>query len=84
MQHDKIAICDLAHLQFNRTIVAFQGCNTEHGYCQRPGYCSCREGWSGPTCNECVRYPGCANGYCIKVHVKSRYILIFNVKTILW
>ena len=21
-------------------------------------------GWTGPTCNECMRYPGCVNGKC--------------------
>lgn len=25
---------------------------------------SCRPGWQGPLCNECVVYPGCKHGSC--------------------
>ena len=26
---------------------------------------SCYHGWSGFNCNECVKLPGCKNGYCM-------------------
>ena len=25
---------------------------------------SCYHGWLGPNCTECVKLPGCKNGYC--------------------
>ena len=45
----------------------FQGCNLMQGFCKRPGFCSCNDGWSGPTCEDCARNPNCVNGYCTKV-----------------
>uniref|UniRef100_A0A8D3E221 DeltaB n=1 Tax=Scophthalmus maximus TaxID=52904 RepID=A0A8D3E221_SCOMX len=39
-------------------------CNEKHGYCEAPGGCTCRMGWQGPSCSECVRYPGCLHGTC--------------------
>ena len=24
----------------------------------------CRDGWTGESCNECVKYPGCQHGTC--------------------
>uniref|UniRef100_A0A672PFX1 DeltaB n=1 Tax=Sinocyclocheilus grahami TaxID=75366 RepID=A0A672PFX1_SINGR len=39
-------------------------CSERHGYCESPGECKCRLGWQGPSCNECVHYPGCLHGTC--------------------
>lgn len=50
-----------------KLVQTFQGCNLMQGSCKRPGFCSCNDGWSGPTCEDCVRYPNCMNGYCTKV-----------------
>lgn len=40
-------------------------CNSTGGYCVHPESCICRAGWSGPTCNQCVKKHGCVNGFCI-------------------
>ncbi|KAE8294867.1 Delta-like protein C [Larimichthys crocea] len=37
---------------------------SEHGFCNSPGECVCRQGWQGEHCNECKRYPGCVHGTC--------------------
>ncbi len=39
-------------------------CSERHGYCESPGECKCRLGWQGPSCSECVHYPGCLHGTC--------------------
>ena len=39
-------------------------CSEKHGYCEAPGDCKCRMGWQGPSCTNCVRYPGCLHGTC--------------------
>ncbi len=35
-----------------------------HGECVRPGTCACEVGWEGVACDECIRMPGCREGYC--------------------
>lgn len=46
------------------TAICSADCSEKHGYCEVPGGCTCRMGWQGPSCNECVRYPGCLHGTC--------------------
>ena len=41
-----------------------EGCHPDNGFCSKPGQCWCRPGWEGPTCETCVKYPGCQNGTC--------------------
>ncbi|KAL4613114.1 hypothetical protein GN956_G23080 [Arapaima gigas] len=41
------------------------GCSPENGYCDTPGECSCRPGWHGATCEQCVPSPGCVHGSCL-------------------
>ncbi|XP_040576398.1 uncharacterized protein [Lepeophtheirus salmonis] len=48
--------------------ICLQGCHSEHGECSSPNECKCRTGWTGPLCDQCVRYPGCEHGYCNKPH----------------
>ncbi|XP_027286292.1 delta-like protein 3 isoform X2 [Cricetulus griseus] len=38
-----------------------EGCSPEHGYCEEPGECHCREGWTGPLCTVPVSTSGCLN-----------------------
>jgi delta-like protein len=44
------------------------GCHSEHGECDRPGTCKCKQGWMGANCDLCIRYPGCVHGSCDKPH----------------
>uniref|UniRef100_A0A8K9XB50 DeltaB n=1 Tax=Oncorhynchus mykiss TaxID=8022 RepID=A0A8K9XB50_ONCMY len=59
---------DLRVLNFGETVagsaICSADCSERHGYCEAPGDCKCRMGWQGPSCNECVRYPGCLHGTC--------------------
>ncbi|KOB72404.1 Uncharacterized protein OBRU01_07456 [Operophtera brumata] len=41
-------------------------CHSSRGYCEQPGECRCRFGWTGPTCRDCQPLPGCQHGYCDK------------------
>lgn len=41
-------------------------CHSTRGYCEQPGECRCRFGWTGPTCRDCQPLPGCQHGYCDK------------------
>ncbi|XP_060552449.1 delta-like protein B [Ruditapes philippinarum] len=54
----KGAYCDQA--------ICLEGCEDQHGYCDRPYECKCRSGWEGPLCSKCIKYPGCSNGNCSK------------------
>ena len=51
-------------LLFYFAVISRPGCNLKNGYCDGPNQCWCKPGWSGPTCNDCVKYPGCVNGFC--------------------
>lgn len=42
------------------------GCNTENGFCEKPGKCRCKPGWQGENCDRCVAFPGCMHGSCEK------------------
>ncbi|XP_056266849.1 protein delta homolog 1 [Pseudoliparis swirei] len=42
------------------------GCNTENGFCEKPGKCRCKPGWQGENCEQCVSFPGCRHGACEK------------------
>ncbi|XP_044231956.1 protein delta homolog 1 isoform X1 [Thunnus albacares] len=42
------------------------GCNTENGFCEKPGKCRCKPGWQGDNCDQCVPFPGCLHGTCEK------------------
>lgn len=44
--------------------VCLEGCHPEHGYCEQPGQCLCRLGWTGMQCKDCLTLPGCAHGGC--------------------
>lgn len=46
------------------TAICSADCSERHGFCESPGECKCRLGWQGPSCNECVHYPGCLHGTC--------------------
>ncbi|XP_023342294.1 delta-like protein B [Eurytemora carolleeae] len=39
-------------------------CDPQHGYCTKPFECECNLGYSGDSCRECVKLPGCKNGFC--------------------
>ena len=36
-----------------------------HGICIGPDKCKCDIGWSGLSCNECIKMPGCIHGDCV-------------------
>lgn len=36
----------------------------DHGDCVRPSTCACEVGWEGIACDECIRMPGCREGFC--------------------
>uniref|UniRef100_A0A3B4V026 Delta like non-canonical Notch ligand 1 n=1 Tax=Seriola dumerili TaxID=41447 RepID=A0A3B4V026_SERDU len=42
------------------------GCNTENGFCEKPGKCRCKPGWQGDNCDQCLPFPGCLHGTCEK------------------
>ncbi|XP_077524273.1 uncharacterized protein LOC144135495 [Amblyomma americanum] len=44
--------------------VCAEGCDAEHGFCERPGECLCRMGWEGSRCDRCTPMPGCVHGAC--------------------
>lgn len=48
------------------TAICRTDCHQTRGYCEAPGECRCRLGWSGPTCKECQVLPGCQHGTCTK------------------
>ena len=52
--------------QFCHKPICRDGCDKDSGFCTEPGECWCRPGYTGPTCTECLPYPGCANGFCEK------------------
>lgn len=35
-------------------------------YCEQPGKCQCRFGWTGLNCDYCMTIPGCSHGFCTK------------------
>lgn len=43
-----------------------RGCDPMNGYCQRPGECRCRIGYTGEQCDKCIPLPGCQHGICNK------------------
>ncbi|CAB4056495.1 DLL [Lepeophtheirus salmonis] len=65
--------------------ICLQGCHSEHGECSSPNECKCRTGWTGPLCDQCVRYPGCEHGYCNKPHecIAMTVGVVYFVKMIL-
>uniref|UniRef100_H3CIF1 DeltaD n=2 Tax=Tetraodon nigroviridis TaxID=99883 RepID=H3CIF1_TETNG len=44
--------------------ICLPGCDEQHGFCDKPGECKCRVGFSGRYCDDCIRYPGCLHGTC--------------------
>ncbi|CAB4065666.1 unnamed protein product [Lepeophtheirus salmonis] len=36
----------------------------KNGKCLEPNKCICNQGWEGDQCDQCVKKPGCQNGYC--------------------
>ncbi|KAI1303560.1 Delta-like protein 1 [Halotydeus destructor] len=46
--------------------ICSSGCDGNHGYCETPGECKCRFGWTGEYCSLCIPMPGCVHGSCIK------------------
>ncbi|UXI22230.1 hypothetical protein NH340_JMT08173 [Sarcoptes scabiei] len=44
--------------------ICLQHCHQYHGYCERPGECNCRFGWTGMFCQDCLTLPGCVHGVC--------------------
>ncbi|KAJ7989267.1 hypothetical protein DPEC_G00317710 [Dallia pectoralis] len=48
----------------NEALECNPGCNPEYSYCETPGKCRCRPGWSGDACEQCVLLPGCLHGTC--------------------
>uniref|UniRef100_A0A672NA71 Delta-like protein D n=1 Tax=Sinocyclocheilus grahami TaxID=75366 RepID=A0A672NA71_SINGR len=44
--------------------ICLPGCDEDHGFCDKPGECKCRVGFSGKYCDDCIRYPGCLHGTC--------------------
>jgi len=44
--------------------------NQDHTHTPTHAYallcCRCKYGWQGPLCDECLPYPGCMHGTCLK------------------
>lgn len=59
----KLSFCNNTP-SFSSSAICSADCSEKHGYCEAPGGCTCRMGWQGPSCTECVRYPGCLHGTC--------------------
>ncbi|OON18030.1 a-macroglobulin complement component [Opisthorchis viverrini] len=41
------------------------GCNSRGGFCEVPGVCTCRKGWTGSNCEICLKREGCVHGQCV-------------------
>lgn len=52
-------------LKLKLSFFLFHILNTK-GYCQRPGECRCRIGYTGELCDKCIPLPGCQHGDCTK------------------
>lgn len=48
------------------TPICLEGCHPDHGYCELPGECACKLGWTGMLCATCMTLPGCNHGSCSK------------------
>ena len=41
-----------------------EGCPINRGVCHQPNVCTCKVGYFGHTCANCVTLPGCMHGSC--------------------
>lgn len=48
------------------TPICRAGCHPTTGHCEQPNECKCHNGWKGPNCDQCEKYPGCLHGSCEK------------------
>lgn len=54
------------NIKYFFSAICKSGCHQTRGYCEQPGECRCRLGWSGATCHGCQVLPGCIHGDCDK------------------
>ncbi|KAH9645089.1 hypothetical protein HF086_005634, partial [Spodoptera exigua] len=61
-----ICVAGETFTQMEETAICRSDCHATRGFCESPGECRCKLGWSGPTCRSCQQLPGCQHGYCDK------------------
>lgn len=40
-------------------------CSKKGGFCSKPNQCQCKTGWTGITCDQCVKRENCLHGKCL-------------------
>ncbi|CAH8429710.1 unnamed protein product [Schistosoma turkestanicum] len=40
-------------------------CSKKGGFCSKPNQCQCKNGWTGATCDQCVKRDNCLHGKCL-------------------
>lgn len=60
-----VILCTGMHLKL-KLILDFINQYLVYSYCEQPGKCHCRFGWTGMHCDHCLTIPGCVHGFCNK------------------